>query len=96
MDRYAALSQASSVDEIVNVTRDYLASCTRAQLERLPDSCRPREVRDVRDIEAWADRLASESKNAMLVLEDERTLASLTHHFLIASVRLRQLARAPS
>lgn len=93
---YEALSQARSVDEIVNVTRDFLASCTRAQLERLPANCRPGEVKDVRDIEDWADRLASESENAMLVIEDERTLASLTHHFLIASVRLRQLARPPS
>jgi hypothetical protein len=96
LEMYAELSQARSVDEIVKVTRDYLARCTRAELERLPASCRPGEVRDERDIEDWADRLTSESGHAMLVIEDERTLARLTHHFLIASVRLRQLARAPS
>lgn len=93
LDRYSELSKATTIDEVVSVTRDYLAGCTREDLERLPATCRPGRVLDSSDIEEWADRLASESQHAMLVMEDERTLDRLTSHFLIASVRIRQLSR---
>lgn len=92
MNRYAELSKALTIDEVVSVTREYLAACTREDLERLPASCRPGRVRDPSDIEEWADRLANESQHAMLVMHDERTLDRLTSHFLIASVRIRQLS----
>jgi hypothetical protein len=91
--RYVELSQAISVDEIVRVTRDYLASWTSDDLGRLPDSCRPAWVRGPQDIEEWADRLLDNCPRAM-VLEDERCLDRLTSHFLIASVRMRQLGPA--
>jgi hypothetical protein len=87
------LSNALTIDEVVSVTRAYLEGCTREDLERLPASCRPGRVVDSNDIELWADRLAIESREAMLVMADERTLDRLTSHFLIASVRIRQLAR---
>lgn len=93
--KYAELAAASSVEEIVRLTRDHLASWTRKELDRLPDTCRPAWVRGVEDIELWADRLTAESANAMMVLEDERRLDRLTSHFLIASVRIRQLTPAP-
>lgn len=93
MDRYSELSKAVTIEEVVRVTRAYLAACAREDLERLPASCRPGRVLDSNDIEEWADRLASESRRAMLVIEDERTLDRLTSHFLIASVRIRQLSR---
>jgi hypothetical protein len=89
--KYAELSKAQSVDDVVRVTCDYLAGWSRDDLERLPDTCRPAWVRGPQDIELWADRLADEAKHAMLVLEDERRLDRLTSHFLIASVRIRQL-----
>lgn len=93
MDRYNELSSARTVDEVLSVTRAYLAACTREELERLPATCRPGRVLDTNDIEEWADRLARESQRAMLVMQDERTLDRLTSHFLIASVRIRQLTR---
>lgn len=93
MDRYAELSKATTVDEIVSVTSAYLAGCSPQALERLPANCRPGPVHDSQDIEVWADRLASESRHAHLFMEDERTLERLTNHFLIASVRIRQLSR---
>ncbi len=90
--KYDELSKAQSVDDIVRVTCDYLASWSRNDLERLPDTCRPAWIRGPQDIELWADRLAVEAAKAMMVLEDERRLDRLTSHFLIASVRIRQLA----
>ena len=94
--RYQELSQAASIEDIVRVTSEYLGGWSREDLERLPDTCRPGWVRCPQDIELWADRLAAESRQAMLMLEDERRLDRLTSHFLIASVRLRQLAGAIS
>jgi hypothetical protein len=93
LDRYAELSRATTVDEIVRVTSAYLADCAPEALQRLPANCRPGRVRDSRDIEEWADRLAIESRHAKLFMEDERMLDRLTNHFLIASVRIRQLSR---
>ena len=92
--RYEELSRATSIEDIVRVTSDYLAGWSRQDLERLPDTCRPAWVRSPQDIELWADRLAAEAPRAMLILEDERRLDRLTSHFLIASVRIRQLAGA--
>ena len=92
--KYDALSSASSIEDVVRVTRDYLRSWSREELERLPDSCRPGRVQSSQDIEFWADRLAVEADKAVLFLDDERKLDRMTNHFLIASVRIRQLAPA--
>ena len=94
--KYDELSKAQTVDDVVRVTCDYLAGWSRDDLERLPDTCRPAWIRGAQDIELWADRLAAEAANAMMVLEDERRLDRLTSHFLIASVRIRQLAQVAS
>jgi hypothetical protein len=91
---FEELSRAVSVAEVVSVTRHYLATWSREELERLPDSCRPAWIRGVQDIEAWADRLVDISGKAAMFMEDERKLDRLTSHFLIASVRIRQLALA--
>jgi hypothetical protein len=89
---YEALREASTIDDLVHATSNYLKSWTREDLDRLPASCRPGWVRTARDIEFWADRLFAESESATLVSDDERRLDRMTNHFLIASVRLRQIA----
>lgn len=94
MDRYSALSMACSVEEVVRVTRDYLASWSREEFMRLPDGCRPAPVRDPQDIEHWADRLAGQAARVDLFAEDEGRLDKLASHFLIASVRISALRRS--
>ncbi len=94
--KYNALSAAASIEEVVNVTSQYLESWSSQELDRLPDSCRPGWVRTHHDIEFWADRLVLEGDKAILYLDDERKLDRMTSHFLIASVRLRQLGFSPS
>ena len=91
---YQQLSKATSVAEIVQLTRDYLATWSVDELERLPDSCRPGRVRTAEDIEEWADRLHAESARTTMYLDDERKLDRITSHFLIASVRMRQIEGA--
>lgn len=92
--RYDELSRARTVDEVVKVTCDYLSTWSSDELERLPDTCRPGWVQGPQDIEAWADRLMAAAAKAVLFLDDERKLDRLTSHFLIASVRIRQLLPA--
>ena len=93
--KYDELGRARSVAEVVEVTRDYLASWSREELERLPDRCRPAWLKGPQDIELWADRLLEEGQSTPMFIDDERKLDRLTSHVLIASVRLRQLAVSP-
>jgi hypothetical protein len=92
--KYQQMSTATSVEEVVQLTRDYLRTWSLQDLDRIPDSCRPAWVKCPEDIELWADRLAGEANRAAMLLEDERKLDRLTSHFLIASVRIRQLGGA--
>lgn len=92
--RYDDLSAALSADEILRVTGEYLATWSNAEMACLPATCRPASVKTCDDIEFWADRLKDESDKAALVIEDEAKLDRLTTHFLIASVRLRQVVPA--
>ena len=93
--KYDELSSADSIDEVLRVTAEFLSSWSTDELACLPATCRPRGVSSYEDIEFWADRLKDESEKAVLFLEDEHKLDRLTTHFLIASVRLRQVAGVP-
>ena len=88
---YDALKHAQTVEDLVRATSEYLRSWTHDELDRLPASCRPGWVRSSTDIEYWADRLYAESAKVALFMDDERKLDRMTNHFMIASVRLRQL-----
>ena len=92
--KYQEMSKATSIEEVVRLTHDFLCTWSLQDLDRIPDSFRPASVRCPEDIELWADRLSCEAGKAALFLEDERKLDRLTSHFLIASVRIRQLGDA--
>lgn len=92
--KYREMSNATSIEEVVRLTHDFLLSWSLQDLDRIPDSCRPGRVKSPEDIELWADRLSGEAGRTALFLEDERKLDRLTSHFLIASVRIRQLGGA--
>src|ERR1700740_1174088 len=91
--KFAELSRAESIAEVIGVTRDFLASFSREEMMSLPAGCRPAWVHGVHDIESWADRLIGQKDKVVLMMEDERRFDRLTSHFLIASMRIRQLAR---
>jgi len=92
---YHALSAATTVDEIVRVTREYLRR-TRRELADVPDDCRPRRLRGPRDIERWADRLDQASRNQRPLSDEQTGVDRLASHFLIASLRMRQLGASPA
>ena len=68
--KYQELSTATSIEEIVDVTRAYLATWSSEELERLPDACRPGRVKSAADIEMWADLLSGQSAATSLFLDD--------------------------
>jgi hypothetical protein len=49
---------ATTEHEIVNLTREYLATWGPDELSRLPSECRPGRIRDAEDISRWAYDLA--------------------------------------
>jgi hypothetical protein len=90
----ARLSTARSVDEVVEATADFLASFPREEFGRLVPGLDSLQVRDAADIEAWADRLQHDALLAARLAEDDAKVERLLSHFLIASVRLRQVDAA--
>jgi len=88
---YVELSEATTVEEILRVTRAYVRQA-RAALAKLPAEYRPSGLRSARDIELWADRLDEASRKLRPLSEEQTDLDRLASHFLIASLRMRQVA----
>lgn len=88
---YVELSRATTVEEILRVTRECVRRA-RAALAELPPEDRPRGLRSARDIELWADRLNEASGKLRPLTEEQTDLDRLASHFLIASLRVRQVA----
>ena len=49
---------ATSEDELVALSREYLASWYHQDLAQIPEECRPTRIRDVEDLHYWSERLA--------------------------------------
>ena len=82
-----------SVDEVVRLLRDYIASLTPQSLVRLPDACRGLRVKAEDDVEYWTCRLSQRGR-ADDALVDEDLRQEVFHHFLHASLRISQIHRA--
>ena len=87
------VDEVASVEEVVAVTRDYIASFSPEYLGRLPEDCRPVHIKYPDDIEFWAQRLAQSycTENDQPV--DGDLLHDLLDYFLHALIRLAQLHR---
>lgn len=84
---------ADSVDEVVSLLRDYIASLTPRVLMGLPDSCRALRAKAEDDVEYWTCRLSQRQREDD-VLVDEDVRHEVFHHFLHASLRISQIHRA--
>lgn len=58
-DWRSVIHNAATEEELVSVTRDYLACWSPEEIARLPAECRPGRVRDGQDIGQWAFELTS-------------------------------------
>lgn len=87
------MRSVGSAEEIVELTREYLASFSPEYLGRLPPHCRPTHIKYVDDIEFWAHRLAQ----SYCAKDPEPVDGSLLHdvldYFLHALIRLAEVHR---
>lgn len=90
----ARLSRARSVDEVIAATTAFLASWPPEEFGRLVPGLDVGEVRDAAAIECWADRLQHDAITEARLADDDAKLERLLSHFLIASVKLRQVESA--
>jgi hypothetical protein len=87
------LSSASSTEEVVSLSREFMSQWSAAQLAMLPRICRPRMLGDIDDLMLYACVLEEEEQkfgrfNAIL--------GSITAFFTAASGRLPQLVAMSS
>ena len=88
---HSRVDEVESVEDVVKLTRDYVATLTPELLAQLPERCRPLRVKAEDDIEYWTFRLSAAHG-------DKRANSALLHnlfmHFLHASLRVAQIHRA--
>ena len=82
---------AQSVEEVLDIAQDYIASLTPADLFTVPEECRPIRIRDESDIDFWNLRLAEECRAVWGTDRDGKLLTQLSQFFMCASVRLSRL-----
>ena len=94
---HSQVESARSVDQIVALMRDYVATLTPEQLGQLPERYRPLRVKAEDDLEYWTFRLSAIPAGDRV---DHAFVQDLFMHFLHASLRITQIhreraARAP-
>ena len=87
------MGAVESPEQVVALTRDYLASFSPAYLGRLPVDCRPTRIKYADDIEFWAHQLVQRYANDNGELVDGDLLHELRDYFLHALIRLAELHR---
>lgn len=89
---HGAMETAETVDEVVVLVREYLATLAPEQYLKLPHACRALRVKAEDDIEYWTLRLsqrhASHGPGVDAVLTQE-----IFDHFLHATLRMARLHR---
>jgi hypothetical protein len=89
---HGRIEVAESVDEVVGLVRDYVASLAPQHFVRLPDVCRALRVKAEDDLEYWTFRL-SQRPTLEDVQVDGELLQEVFNHFLHASLRISQIRR---
>jgi len=88
------LENARSAGEIVQTTRDFLATFSATELACLPETHRPREVRSEDDVRDWSRRLTDEYWRQRAAGGELGTMQELWSFFLRASIQLARLDAA--
>jgi hypothetical protein len=85
------LAEAYSQNEVMAVARDFIASIDPADLARLPQVCRPRNLADTDDVMAYAYELVRHHCANHSEPDAAETIDTLECFFSQAAVRLSQL-----
>lgn len=92
---HGAIEAVETVDEVVALVREYLASLAPGQYLKLPDACRNLRVKAEDDIEYWTLRL-SERHGPYTPGVDAALTQEVFNHFLHATLRIARLHRETS
>ena len=88
------LENARTAGEILQVTRDFLATFSAAELACLPDAYCPRDVQAVDDIRDWSRRLTEEYWRQRSAGGELGTMQEMWSFFLRASIQLARIDAA--
>ena len=89
---HGAIETVETVDEVVVLVREYLATLAPEQYLRLPDACRALRVKAEDDIEYWTLRLSQRHAAHACGVDAELT-QDIFDHFLHATLRMARLHR---
>lgn len=82
-----------SVEDVVALTRDYLATLRPEDLVHLPETCRALRVKAEDDIEYWTLKLSQRHASLDPEVDAEQT-QDLFNHLLHASLRISQIRKS--
>lgn len=89
---HGAMETVETVDEVVALMREYLATLAPEQYLKLPDACRALRVKAEDDIEYWTLRLSQRHATRGPGGDAELT-QEIFDHFLHATLRMARLHR---
>ena len=84
---------AETIDEVMMLVRDYIATLDPEVLARLPDACRSLRVKAEDDIEYWTFKLSQRPAGGEGDGIDADLLQEVFNHFLHASLRISQMRK---
>jgi hypothetical protein len=85
-----ALANADTVAAVIAMTARYLRGWNDTERARLPENCRPDEIRDAEDVIWWADTFGTEYVSGELVTPE---LQEMYDVFQRAAGRLREIGQ---
>ena len=88
---YGQIESAGTVDAVVAIVRDHLATWSPGEIAMLPPAVRPGRVRDESDIAYLHDRLVEEDRATRATGEELASLQRLVGLFVRASLRIAAL-----
>lgn len=88
---HSRVDDVQTVEDVVKLTRDFIATLTPEQLTNLPERCRPLRVKAEDDIEYWTFKLSAIDAEERA---DPALVQNLFTHLLHASLRCAQIHRA--
>ena len=89
------IARAGSPDELLGITRDYLASWQPEMLGKVPEECRPARVKGIDDLYFWRDRLVDVYCSGAVRTDNDSLIRDLLAFFAAAS-DCAQVMRQPS
>jgi len=90
---HGRIEMAMSVEDVVMLVRDYVATLAPQHFVRLPDVCRGLRVKAEDDVEYWTFRLSQRPALESSAEIDGELLQEVFNHFLHASLRISQIRR---